>query len=174
MTTVRLTERFSLQIVRSQPIDGGPVIQRTILETDRNWGNGTDPDEFEEVFDDTRELPADAFDNLDLNNLSQLDEDGNAVRTCAFTKIKYIRLENLSSGGHVLIGGGTDNAGAANAWIGGPFTGDADMAKVEDGDSYEWTSRAGVAVTNLTSDVLAIGGYTAGQTYRLVLAGDIT
>ncbi len=145
----------------------------------RTWANGTGSSQAEDHFCVTRSITAGAFENLDLTNLTQDDDDGDTVRTVTFTQIKAIYIYNsTSAGGYLIVGGGTDTAGAGDAWTGtagqGWLVDDSDLIHIANGDCIYLEFGAGVSVTNATNDVLGLGGVTETQTYTIHLIGDTT
>lgn len=117
-----------------------------------------------------------AFDNLDLTSLAQLDEDAGTLWTVVFSKIKSLLIYNKSTSGYMRVGGGTDGAPAADAWIGaageGWLTADADKLDIPPGGVCHmvFPPAAGVSVGG-GNNILCLAGVTAVQSYEIILTG---
>ena len=80
----------------------------------------------------------------------------------------------MSAANYLAVGGGTNGASAADAWAlaGGPFSADSTIIHIPAGGGWLWYDPAGVAVTNATADILALGGVTTTQSYEIIIVGE--
>ena len=145
----------------------------------RSWADGTGTGAAQDVFCVSRSITAAAFENIDLTAAAQDDDDGDAVRTVVFVQVKAILIENTTAagtGGYLVVGGGTDNGAAADAWIGtagqGWFSADAGLMHIPNQGVLYMEAPPGITVTNATNDILGLGAVTQDQTYTLWIIGD--
>lgn len=168
---------YKVSATKSDTLDRGSQKALHEIDVTLGWPSGTAASQADEIWSDTRTVNAAAFDNLDLTNLTQLDSSGGTLRSSiSFAVVKLVLIRNVSTSGHVLVGGGTDNGSAADAWAlaGGMFQTDASLCAIPFGGALLWYEPAGVAVTNSSADVLCVGGVTANQTYQIIILGEST
>ena len=164
---------------RTVGMDKGEQTWTSTLTSQRTWADGTGTGAAQDVFCVTRTITAAAFENLDLTSLTQDDDDGTTVRTVTFVQIKAIMIKNTTAagtGGYLVVGGGTDNAGAADAWTGtagqGWLVDDSDLLHIPNDSEICMTFGPGVSVTNTSNDILGLGAVTQDQTYTIHIIGD--
>jgi len=170
-TTVNKIQ-LRIQNKRTQGFDQGSRVLTSNLESDLTWANGSGTSEADEVWTDNITLGIGLFNNLDLNALAQTDALGAADRTVDFVNIKAMMIRNTSAADYILVGGGTDCAGAADAWSGvdTPFSTDAAITTVPAGGVFTWVAPIGGAVA--AGEILGIGAVTSIQTFQILLIGD--
>ena len=163
-----------LEATRTIALDGGTQKSLHAWEEALAWGTGTAASQADEVWSDKATVGSGAFTNLDLKALAQLDTGAVTLRTVDFAVIKGVFIRNLSASGSLKVGGGTGGASAADAWAlaGGMFETDASIVSIPFGGGLFWYDPAGVAVTNSTADILALGGVSATQTYEIIIIGE--
>lgn len=149
-----------------------PQRSRPRVEQGLAWPDGSGVSEAEDVYIGSGTIVAAASTDLDLGDLSQLDGDGNTLRTVAFAEIKALGLVNTNSpggGGRLEVGGA-----AVNEWIGNDclLQGAGDIAVVLPGGSIWWINPAGGAVTGGSADTLTLAAVAADQSYELIIVGD--
>jgi len=174
-----LESRLTLRalVTRTVGMDLGTLTFPATCEQALTWPDGTSASQADEVWSDEATITSGAYLNLDLKALAETDDDGDATgRTVDFAKVKILCIVNTSSTGSLVVGGGTDNGGAADAWIDGGTEGwlaaDSDLDRIPAGGSMFRVFPSGVTVTNTTSDILGLGAVGANQTIEILLAGN--
>lgn len=170
------TIAVKVSATRSDTLDIGTQKALHELETALGWASGTAVSQADEIFSDSRDITAAAFENFDLTSLSQLDAAGATIRTVSFAVVKLVWIKNISTAGYIKVGGGTNNGSAANAWAlaGGMFATDASIISIPFGGGTLWYEPTGVAVSNGTADTLSIGAIGATQTVSVIIIGEST
>lgn len=163
-----------LLATREVALNGATQKAPASVEGEVSWPDGTGTSQNDEVWvENSGSVAAGAFDNLDLTALAQLDGDADTERTVNFSKVKAYLILNTSSTGNLVLGGGTDNAGAADAFAGVnqyPFTTDAALGAIPAGGYWFWSNPIGSSTTG--ANVLCLGGITATQTYEIAIVGN--
>lgn len=156
----------------------GTQVYPATVEENLAWPDGTAVSKANEMWtDDAGSVAAAAHVNLDLFSLGQVDDDGAAVRSVSFAKIKALLIRNTSAANYIKIGGGTDGTGvAADAWIDavgteGWLADDSDFIHLPAGGCLLLEFPSGVTVSNGTSHILHLGGITSTQTYEIIVIG---
>jgi hypothetical protein len=134
-----------------------------------SWPSGTAASQADEVWSDSRTVNSGANDDLEMDNLSQVDSSGAAVRSVSFAVVKLVFIRNVSTSGSLEVGA---PGATAFAGTGYPFKDDSDIACVPFGGGWLWYDPTGVAVTNGATDVLRVSGVTANQTYQILVIGE--
>jgi len=173
MTTVSTQLRTTTTALRASPLDVGSVSSRHVVETDLSWPDGSGTSQADEVWSDSRSLPA-GNETHDLNSLTQLDADGNTVRAAiSFDNVKRLVIKNtLTAGaaGILTVGGG---GVAPFEGSGTPFEAAGSTTDVVAGGEMVWTSPVGGVCTALVKDLL-ITAAGATVTYDILVIGDAT
>jgi len=175
-----LTTKILARVIGTRKVAFGLGTQSfpATLEESLDWPDGSGASQADEMW--TKEdgsVAAGAHDNWDLKALPHEDTDDDTERTIDLANIKLLFLRNTSSSDYLVVGGGTDGAGAADAWVDavgteGWLADDSDLIHVPAGGCLLMAFPSGVTVTNATADILHIGGITSTQTYELMLIGD--
>ena len=167
--------KLRLEATRTVGLDQGTQRATHAVDVDTTLPDGTSASQADEVWSDSRTVNAGAHDNHDLTDLDQLDDDGDTVRSgITFAGgVVALAIENKSSSDYLEVGGGTDGAGAADAWAGAGllFKDDSDIISIPAGGCLFWFAPAGAAVTNSSADILHIGGITSNQDYEIAIIG---
>lgn len=170
--SVTTSINIRLAALRTIALDGGgSQAARHVAELLLSWPDGTDDSEANEVWSERRTVNAGANDDLQLDNLTQLDADGNTVRNVSLANAKLIWVRNRSTTGSLRVGGA---GGASFAGSGYPLQDDSDTANVRPGGAWFWLDPVGVAVTNGATDILRLTGIVANQDYEILVIGEKT
>jgi hypothetical protein len=170
----------TVKALRAYSLPGGEAV-REFPEVSHvlSLPDGTATSTADDVYVFTETITATAHTNLDLFALSQEDSAGTTLRAIIMANVKAILIKNTNTAGgagYIQIGGGTDGAGAADAWAGvtTPFETDASTSIVPPGGHWQWYSPTGGTVTNSTANILHLGALSANQTYEIIIIGDHT
>lgn len=160
---------IDIEAGRTVSLDQGSSRAMHALAESLSWPSGTAASQADEVWSDQREVASGANDDLELDSLTQVDADGNTVRSVSLAVVKLVYIRNISTSGRVDVG-----AAASNPWAGAglPFVDGSDKAAIPFGGGWLWYDPAGVAVSNGSADVLRVAGVTATQTYQIIIVGE--
>lgn len=156
----------------------GTQVYPATVEENLAWPDGTAVSKANEMWtDDAGSVAAAAHVNLDLFAAVQVDAAGATTgRTVSFAKVKALFIRNTSAANYLVIGGGTDGAAAADAWIDavgteGWLLADSDLLHLPAGGCLLMEFPSGVTVTDGSSHILHLGGITSTQTYEIIIIG---
>jgi len=174
-----VTTKIDLQITgtRGTAKDTGSETGNNSITVALAWASGSGTSQADEIWSHGDSIIATAFDNWQLDSLAQLDADDATIRTVVFANVKVLIVKNTTAAGtagYLLLGGGTDNGSAADAWAGvdTAFATDASINTVIPGGAFVWVSPVGGTVTNTSKDVLSLGAITSTMTYEIICIGD--
>jgi hypothetical protein len=153
-------------------LDKGSAKEVHDIVTSLQWPSGTSDSQADMVWSDSRTVNAAANDDLELDNLTQVDDAGATVRSVSFAVVKGIIIRNTSSADRIDIGGVGATAFAGSGDY--PLQADDDVAQCSAGGTYVWIVPGGGAVTNGATDILRISGITSNQTYDIWIIGEST
>jgi len=158
---------------RRASASGGTATEKAEYGRRGAMTSGTGTRQVDEAWSDTeRSVAAAANDDIDLQSLTLLDDDGNTLRSgISFSKLKGLYIKNtsaLDSTGHLVVGGA-----ASNAWEGGGalLEGAGDTIRIAPGRTLLIEDDEGMAV-GATSKVLRVAGVTATQTFDIWAVGN--
>lgn len=134
------------------------------------WPDGSGTSEAEEVWSEQNALTVGTQD-VDLTAVSQLDDNGDTLRTAAFGAVKVVLVRNKNTPG----GSGTLTVGgaAANPWDGAGTSFQVAGGKVDlpPGGVLLWAVPVGGAVS-AGAKTLRLEATGATVTYEMVVIGD--
>ena len=176
--TATITATIKAHVSQTYADGASSVVEPSISYSD-SLAAGTGSDQCDEVWSASQTVTAAAFDNHDLTSLTQKDSAGATIRTgISFGEVKSILIHNTTdsgTGGYLLVGGGTDGAGALDAFTGsageGWLEGDGDKLSIPPESMIAMNFPDGVTVTDTSNDVLCVAAVTQDQAYKIIIVG---
>ena len=153
--------------VAQSALDLSNVNDSSSVEYKDTLGSGTNTDESDVIWHDTRTLTTGNNDDLDLTALTQTIFGSTVTKAFAEVCGIYIRNKNTTAGQDLTVGGSGGNEWSA------PFGATGDKVNLPaDGLLLLTNPKAGWAVTNGSADTLRIGNASGNTvTYDIVIWG---